>query len=391
MNKKKIAIIIGVRPEAVKMAPVILEFKKCQDRFETLVIATAQHRQLLDKALAVFGIAVDKDLNVMTHNQSLSALTSTVIGKIEPVLQDLQPDLTLVQGDTTTALAAAMVCFYLKIPLGHVEAGLRSFDFYNPYPEEFNRKAISMLASLHFAPTKLSHDNLIKEGIPKQNIVIAGNTSVDALSFCRYDDFDLAQTPLSHIPLDDRRILLLTCHRRESWGKPLESICLAIKTLVNEFPDIQVLYPVHPNPNVKKTVHKLLGNAERIHIIEDLDYHAFTYLMKKSTIILTDSGGVVEEAPFFHKPTLVLRNATERPEAVMVGQAKLVGVDVDSIVKHCKALLTDAALYEQMAKQDNPFGDGKAAARIVSAVNGWFSGRSPILAYAEEFQSYVCH
>ncbi|OGW97375.1 MAG: UDP-N-acetylglucosamine 2-epimerase [Omnitrophica WOR_2 bacterium GWA2_45_18] len=347
------------------MAPVVRALRRRSQELETIVIATAQHRQMLDQVLELFEITPDIDLNVMQPQQTLSDLTCRVMSLMNDTLRELSPDMLLVQGDTTTVFGSAMAAFYNRIPVGHIEAGLRSYDIHNPFPEEINRRLTTVLAKMHFAPTALSRDQLLQEGVCADNILITGNTVVDALHYQLDRPFRLEKTPLEHIPMTNRRILLVTSHRRESWGNDLQNICLAIKLLVERFSDLIVVYPVHMNPVVQKTAHEVLGNTERIFLTGPLDYHTFIHLMKRSYLILTDSGGVQEEAPTLRKPLLVLRKLTERPEAMQAGMAKVVGARPELIVQEAAHLLNDPVAYASMIRGENPFGDGHAGERIV--------------------------
>ena len=359
-EKIKAAIVFGTRPEAIKMAPVVLEFKKRKE-FETVVIVTAQHRQMLDGVLSLFNIKPDYDLNLMKENQNLWNLTSDILLSTKKVFEEIKPDVVLVHGDTTTAFGASLSAFYAKIPVAHVEAGLRTFDKNYPFPEEINRVLADSVSDFHFAPTKGSVQNLIDSGIKTKNTIYeTGNTVIDALfytlkNFKSKDDFGLDP---------NLRTILLTSHRRENFGEPLKNICKSVIELVKRNKDIQFIYPVHPNPNVKNTVEKYLKGIDRVKLIEPLEYAPFCSLMKKAEIILTDSGGVQEEAPSLGVPVLVLRDETERPEAVHSGGVKLVGANPDKIIKTVETLLCDKVEYQKMAQAINPYGDGNAAKRI---------------------------
>jgi len=360
---KKILTIFGTRPEAIKLAPVIKELERRNDVFVSKVCVTAQHREMLDPFLQLFGINPDWDLNIMQPNQSLFDVTAKALVKLKEVLEKEKPDLVLVQGDTTTTFTAALAAYYLKIKVGHVEAGLRTLDKYNPFPEELNRRLVGHIADLHFAPTKRAKENLLSEGIPESSIFVTGNTVVDALFMilARTTSEDYLPKALSQ---PDRKLILVTAHRRESFGEGIANICLALKEIVKRVPDVEIVYPVHLNPNVREPVYRMLGGVERVHLIEPLDYIPFVHLMKASYLILTDSGGIQEEAPSLGKPVLVLRNITERPEAVEAGAAKLVGTDPQRIVVETLRLLQDPSEYSKMANVPNPFGDGRAALRI---------------------------
>lgn len=362
MKKIKVLTVFGTRPEAIKMAPLVKEIEKNSDTMQSIVCVTAQHRQMLDQVMELFHIKPDFDLDIMKENQNLWTLTSDVILKTKEVYEQVNPDIVLVHGDTTTSMAAALSAFYAKIPVGHVEAGLRTFDKYYPFPEEINRVFADAVCTYHFAPTDKSCENLLKSQIPAEHIYKTGNTVIDALLYTvENNDADI-----SNINLDENlKTILLTSHRRENFGEPIINICNAILELVENNKDIQVVYPVHLNPNVQKPVYELLGNKQRIHLIKPLDYAPFALLMKKSHIILTDSGGVQEEAPSLGKPVLVLRDTTERPEAIEYGTVKLVGTDKDKIVLETQRLLDSQDEYKKMSEAVNPYGDGKACARIV--------------------------
>ena len=373
-SKIKIATIIGTRPDVIKMAPVIKALKKSSS-FKPIVITTSQHRQMLDQMLRAFSISTDFDLNIMKKNQSLLDITTVVTKKLFNVFRRLRPDMVLVQGDTTTAFVSTLVAFYHRIKVGHVEAGLRTYDKYNPYPEEINRKLISSLADLHFAPTKGAKNNLIRENIAKKNIYITGNTAIDALMMAAAKNRK-NKAGRSHIisgfDTKRKRVILVTAHRRESWGRPIRQICYALKTIARRFPEVVIVYPVHLNPNVKKPVYKILGNVSRIILVPPLSYERFIEYMSKCFLVLTDSGGLQEEAPSFDKPVLVMRKVTERPEVVRVGAAKVIGVGQSRIVSEVARLLKSSRSYKKMAQAPNPFGDGKAAERITKILLHYF-------------------
>ena len=350
-----------------------------------LVVSTGQHRQMLDQALSLFQIKPDIDLDLMQPNQDLAEIFSRVLLKMRATLAELKPDLMLVQGDTTTACAAALAAFFLKVPVFHVEAGLRSRNMQNPFPEEANRHLTSVLADIHLAPTPLARQNLLNEGVPAENIAVTGNTAVDAQLALLGAPWNLEASPLSQIHLDGHRNILVTSHRRESWGQELTNICLAIQDLVAQFPDIQVLYPVHLNPQVHNTVYPLLSGLERVHLLPPLDYLSFLNLMRRAHLIVTDSGGVLEEAPTFHKPVLVIRAVTERPEAVQAGLAKIVGTGREVIRGEAARLLRDSASYAAMTRGENPYGDGRAAERIIAVIRRWSKGQAPLLEPQNEF------
>lgn len=367
MSKKKIICVVGTRPEAIKMAPVILALKTKPD-FNVRVLATAQHRHMLDQVLKVFDIEPDIDLDIMRPNQALTTLTARLLLDLDDVLQAEKPDVVLAQGDTTTVMTVALTCFYHKIPFGHVEAGLRTWDMQNPFPEEMNRVIAGRLAKWHFAPTEGSRQNLLREGVSDADIVVTGNTVIDALLSVAERDVVL---PIEIDPT--KRLILVTAHRRENFGEPFERVCRAVLTLLDRNPDVQVLYPVHPNPNVRDTAHRLLGSHPRVVLCDPLDYLPFVAAMKRAYLILSDSGGVQEEAPALGKPVLVLRHETERPEAVQEGVVKLVGTDFDAIVSEVQRLLDDESAYQDMARGVSPYGDGHAAVRIMKVLMDHFA------------------
>ena len=368
MPKIKVLTVFGTRPEAIKMAPVVKKLLQ-DDFFETRVCSTAQHRQMLDQVLDLFKIEPDYDLDIMKENQDLWSLTANVLQKTKTVLEDFKPDVVLVHGDTTTSMAAALSAFYFKIPVGHVEAGLRTFEKYYPFPEEINRVFADALCEYHFAPTEESVKNLIKCGISQKHIYQTGNTVIDAL----LDTVKNNKTDLSYLKLDKNlKTIVVTAHRRENFGKPIKNICNAIVELVAKNKDIQVVYPVHMNPNVRKTAYEILDGKERIHLTEPLEYAPFASLMQDSYFIMSDSGGIQEEAPSLGKPVLVLRDTTERPDAVTYGTVKLVGTDKDNIVNTAQLLLDDKNEYDKMAKSVNPYGDGHASERIIKALKEIF-------------------
>lgn len=389
LTSMKIAVILGTRPEAIKLAPVILALKAHPD-YTCLVCVTAQHRQMLDQVLAVYGISPDADLNLMQPNQSLSELTARAITGISAYLGSTRPDMVLVQGDTTTVLSASLAAFYQRIPVGHVEAGLRTGNLNSPWPEEANRLLTTQLASLHLAPTRGSRDNLLREHIDDTTIAVTGNTVIDALFLAleqvRRHPQVVPGLPESLQPAADSvsadtppslpRMVLVTGHRRENFGRGFEAICEAIGALALRFPDVHFVYPVHLNPRVRESVQRILvdghGSVANIHLIEPQDYLPFVALMTRAYLVLTDSGGVQEEAPSLGKPVLVMRDTTERPEAVEAGTVRLVGACRDTIISAVSELLTDSAAYERMARAHNPYGDGKATGRIVAALDRFF-------------------
>ena len=377
-------LVFGTRPEAIKMAPLVKEFQKHVDDFETVVCVTGQHREMLDQVLTIFDIKPDYDLNIMKQGQDLYDVTSRVLLGLRDVLKEAQPDVVLVHGDTTTSTAAALAAFYQQIPVGHVEAGLRTHNIYSPWPEEMNRQITGRIATYHFAPTALSRENLLKENIADSNITVTGNTVIDAL-YMVVDkikkDTSLDSTlcmELKNAGYDvtrlgnGRKMVLITGHRRENFGDGFIHMCQAIKTLTNKYLDVDFVYPMHLNPNVRKPIHTVFGedlsNLGNMFFIEPLEYLSFVYLMEKSTIVLTDSGGIQEEAPGLGKPVLVMRDTTERPEAVEAGTVKLVGTDFDCIVNNVTELLENERVYGQMAKALNPYGDGKTSVRIVDII-----------------------
>ncbi|HAP35671.1 MAG TPA: UDP-N-acetylglucosamine 2-epimerase (non-hydrolyzing) [Bacteroidetes bacterium] len=369
--KKTISFIFGTRPEAIKLAPVILDLKN-DPRFTVHICVTAQHRQMLDQVLEIFNIVPDVDLNIMKPNQSLSELTANAIVGIDNYLKTHKPDLVLVQGDTTTVFAASLVSFYHKIPIGHVEAGLRTNNKFSPFPEEINRVLTSHVADIHFAPTTLSKENLVKEGVAPDTISITGNTVIDALLLAKEmvkKNPPVISSLSANVLKNEKSIILITGHRRENFGAGFESMCAAIAELANEFPTYNFVYPVHLNPNVRDPVFRILGNKSNIFLIEPLSYLPFVSLMLRSVLILTDSGGIQEEAPTFGIPVLVMRDTTERPEGVAAGSVKLVGTSKDMIKKVARELLTNKTVYNSMASVANPYGDGKASKRIIEHIN----------------------
>ena len=367
----RVLSIFGTRPEAVKMAPVVQALERVPE-IESRVCVTAQHREMLDQVLNLFKITPDYDLDLMRPNQTLAGLTAEILTHIDPILTAVDPDWVLVQGDTTTVMAAALAAFYRGIKVGHVEAGLRTGDKRQPFPEEINRRIAGTLADLHFAPTLLSKQNLLREGVEERRISVTGNTDIDALQqITKMDEPEEVKNWLKEWQIGEggRRLVLVTAHRREAFGSPIESICAGIKALADHYGDsLQFVYPVHLNPNIQEPVHRLLGNIPNIHLLPPVDYLPLVHLMKHSTIVLTDSGGIQEEATGLGKPTLVLRDKTERPEGVDAGVLKLVGTDNHRIVAEARRLLDDPHAYTQMAHAENPFGDGHAAEKIVRAL-----------------------
>ena len=365
---KKILFIFGTRPEAIKVAPVIKELAKYPKRFKIINCITAQHRQMLDQVISLFDIKVNYDLNIMKENQDLFYLNSKLILSLKKILEKEKPDLCLVQGDTTSAFLGGLAAYYKKIRIGHIEAGLRTHQKYSPFPEEINRHLLSVMADLHFAPTQKAKQNLLKENVPNSRILVTGNTVIDALLAISKKDYHFANPILRRMDFTGK-VILVTAHRRESFGKPFDQMCCAFRDIVILHKDVRIIYPVHLNPNVQETVNKLLRNVPRIHLIPPLDYKDFALLMKKSYLILTDSGGIQEEAPTLHKPVLVMREVTERPEAVQAGTAKIVGTKKDQIVRETSRLLLSKTSYRKMSSPKNPYGDGKSAQRIVKRIS----------------------
>ncbi|KIP20422.1 UDP-N-acetylglucosamine 2-epimerase [Anoxybacillus ayderensis] len=373
MNKRKVMTIFGTRPEAIKMAPLVLELQKYED-IESIVTVTAQHRQMLDQVLDIFGIQPDYDLNIMKERQTLVDITTRALAGLDDVMKKVQPDIVLVHGDTTTTFVASLAAFYNQIAVGHVEAGLRTWNKYSPFPEEMNRQLTGVLADLHFAPTAKAAENLRAENKRDDAIFITGNTAIDALKTTVRDTY-------THPILEKvagSRMILLTAHRRENLGEPMRNMFRAIKRLVDDYRDVQVVYPVHLNPVVRELANDILGDDERIHLIEPLDVVDFHNFAARAYMILTDSGGVQEEAPSLGVPVLVLRDTTERPEGIEAGTLKLAGTDEQTIYKLASELLTDEKAYDQMAKASNPYGDGWASKRIVEAIRYYF-GQSDVL------------
>lgn len=369
---KKIICIFGTRPEAIKMAPVLRELQKKRDIFRTAVALTAQHREMLDQVLKLFNLQSNYDLNIMQESQTLYYITTSSLSRLEKVIKSENPDFILVQGDTTTTFAATLAAFYQKVPVGHIEAGLRSYDKFNPYPEEANRLLTDALCELHFAPTPIAKRNLLKENMKKESIFVTGNTVIDALHLALKKPHRFRNSILKKIDFNSKRIILLTAHRRENWGIPLQNICLSIRQLIQKYDDLEIVYPVHLNPNVKNVVYRILKNSPRIHLIRPLDYLDFINLMNKCFLVLTDSGGLQEEAPCLGKPVLVLREVTERPEGIEAGTVKLVGLSKESIFRETCKLLDNKRTYDRMATSINPYGDGKASTRIVDAILYYF-------------------
>lgn len=384
VSMKSVMLVFGTRPEAIKMAPLVKEFQKHPNEFNTIVCVTGQHREMLDQVLDIFDIKPNYDLNIMKQGQDLYDVTARVLVGMRDVLKEAKPDVVLVHGDTTTSTAAALAAFYQQIPVGHVEAGLRTHNIYSPWPEEMNRQLTGRMATFNFSPTPLSRENLLQEAIEESSIVVTGNTVIDALYWVVdkiKSDADL-QANLNKILYNagydierlngGKKLVLITGHRRENFGDGFINMCTAIKDLTQKYPNVDFIYPMHLNPNVRKPIHEVFGkelsNLGNMFFIEPLEYLSFVYLMEKSTIILTDSGGIQEEAPSLGKPVLVMRNTTERPEALSAGTVKLVGADYEKIVSEVSLLLDDASVYEKMSHAVNPYGDGLACSRIVDAL-----------------------
>ena len=369
--KKKIITIFGTRPEAIKMAPLVKELEK-REEIESKVCVTAQHREMLDQVLEYFEIKPDFDLNIMKSKQSLTGITNRVLEGLEEVFIKEKPDMILVHGDTTTTFAGALAAFYQQIKVGHVEAGLRTFDKYFPFPEEMNRKLTGSLADLHFAPTKGSKNNLLREGINENDIYITGNTVIDAMLHTVKEDYKFENEELNKIDYVNKKVIMITAHRRENWGEGVENICTALNKIVEDNNDVELVYLVHLNPVVKDVVHARLGGNDRIHLLPPLDTKETHNLMNKCFMVMTDSGGLQEEAPHLGKPVLVLRDVTERPEAVAYGTVKLVGTDIEKILSEANELIQNREAYEKMSKSVNPYGDGKASERIADAILRYF-------------------
>ena len=369
MKKIKVMVVFGTRPEAIKMAPLVLELQKQSETIETITVVTAQHRQMLDQVLETFRIQPDYDLDIMGKNQSLLDITAKILEKFDPVVKEMQPDMILVHGDTTTTFAASLVAFYNQVRIGHVEAGLRTFDKYSPFPEEMNRQMTDNLADLYFAPTSESKANLLMEHHPESSIFITGNTAIDALRLTVQEDYH-------HQVLDQldpqKKLVLVTMHRRENQGQPMRAVFAALREMVDAHPELEVVYPVHLSPAVQEAAKEILGDHDRIHLIAPLDVFDFHNLASRSYFIMSDSGGVQEEAPSLGKPVLVLRDTTERPEGVKAGTLKLVGTDPERVKEEMTALLTDPDLYQKMSSARNPYGDGKASERIVQAIQHYY-------------------
>ncbi len=368
MAKLKVMTVFGTRPEAIKMCPLVLEMRKHPDEIEPLVAVTAQHREMLDQVLHLFGITPDYDLNIMSAGQTLYDVTEKALRGLQKVLEEAKPDLVLVHGDTTTTFAGALAAFYAQIPVGHVEAGLRTGNKYSPFPEEMNRKLTGALADYHFAPTATSKANLLRENVPEAKIVVTGNTVIDALKTTVKKDYRFDDDALHEVLDSGKRLILMTTHRRENLGEPMRHVYKALCEVLHTHPGVEAIFPVHKNPKVRQIVDEELGHLPQVHLIEPLDYEPFANLMARVDIVLTDSGGIQEEAPALGKPVLVLRDTTERPEAVSAGTVKLIGTAYEDVLRETNLLLDDATHYRSMAEAVNPYGDGEACTRIVNRI-----------------------
>jgi UDP-N-acetylglucosamine 2-epimerase (non-hydrolysing) len=370
----KIAVVVGTRPEAIKMAPVAMAVRE-NPAMRLVLILTAQHREMSDDVMDVFSLQPDYDLDIMKPNQSLFQVTAHLVRKLELVLSQEKPDMVLVQGDTTSTFVGSLCSYYLRIPVGHVEAGLRTYRKYSPFPEEINRKLTTVLSDLHFAPTSVARQALLDEGIPARSIHVVGNPVIDALLHVAAQDYPFETGALRAIDFEASRVIAVTAHRRESWGKPFENMLRALRHIARKHPDVLVVFPVHPNPNVREPVGRILANEKRVVLVDPLDYREFVKLLKSCYFIITDSGGIQEEAPSLGKPVLLMREVTERPEAVKVGAVKVVGTDTRRIVDEAARLLDSPAVYRRMVVDKNPYGDGKASLRIVKAVGRYLAAR----------------
>ena len=368
MKKIKLMTVFGTRPEAIKMCPLVLEMQKYPDFIEPIVAVTAQHREMLDQVLQLFAIKPDYDLNIMTAGQTLYDVTGRALAGLKDVLAEAQPDMVLVHGDTTTTFVGALASFYAQIPVGHVEAGLRTGNKFSPYPEEMNRKLTGAIADIHFAPTSTSKNNLLKENIDPAAIVVTGNTVIDALQTTVKADYRFTDSGLQKALAGGKRLILVTTHRRENLGEPMRHVYQALRKVLENHPDVEAIFPVHKNPKVREIVNEELGKLAQVHLIEPLDYEPFANLMAKVDIVLTDSGGIQEEAPALGKPVLVRRDTTERPEAVDAGTVKLVGTAYDDVLRETSLLLDDSKYYQSMAEAANPYGDGRACERIIRKI-----------------------
>lgn len=367
LEKIKVMTVFGTRPEGIKMAPIIKEMEK-RDEIESITCITAQHREMLDQVLDLFEIKPDYDLNIFKEGQSLTEITTRALEGLEEVIKKEKPDLLLVQGDTTTVFSGALAAFYQEVKIGHVEAGLRSFNIRSPYPEEANRKLTGILTDFHFAPTKKNKDNLLREDYPEEKIFITGNTVIDALKYAIKDDYKFGNNLLNELDYENKKVILLTSHRRENIGKPMENIFKAINDITKKYEEVEVVFPIHLNPKVRDIAREYLDENDRVHIIEPLDYEPFTNLISKVYLVVTDSGGLQEEAPALAKPVLVVRRETERPEGIEAGTAKLVGTEYKDLYENLDLLLSNKDEYEKMAKAVNPYGDGFASKKIVDTI-----------------------
>ena len=368
IKKLKLMTVFGTRPEAIKMCPLVLEMRKYPEYIQPIVAVTAQHREMLDQVLDLFGIVPDYDLNIMTSGQTLYDVTTRALMGLKPVMEEAKPDMVLVHGDTTTTFAGALAAFYAQIPVGHVEAGLRTGNKYSPYPEEMNRKLTGAMADMHFAPTATSKGNLLKENVNPASILITGNTVIDALQTTVHGDYHFADEDFNRVFATGHKLILMTTHRRENLGEPMRHVYRALKSVLETHENVEAIFPVHKNPKVREIVDQELGHLSRVHLIEPMDYEPFANLMAKVDIVLTDSGGIQEEAPALGKPVLVLRDTTERPEAVEAGTVKLVGTAYEDVLQETNRLLDDDEHYRSMAEAANPYGDGKACERIIKAI-----------------------
>ena len=368
MKKLRLMTVFGTRPEAIKMCPLVLEMHKYPEYIEPIVAVTAQHREMLDQVLELFHIKPDYDLNIMASGQTLYDITTRALNGLKEVIEDAKPDMVLVHGDTTTTFAGALAAFYAQVTVGHVEAGLRTGNKYSPYPEEMNRKLTGSIADMHFAPTSTSKENLLKENVNPEAIMVTGNTVIDALQTTVKANYEFADAEFNKIFARGNRLILMTTHRRENLGEPMRNVYKALRKVLETHADVEAIFPVHKNPKVREIVQEELGGLERVHLIEPMDYEPFANLMGKVDIVLTDSGGIQEEAPALGKPVLVLRDTTERPEAVDAGTVKLVGTGYEDVLRETNLLLDDPAHYQKMAEAANPYGDGKACERIIRAI-----------------------
>jgi len=368
VKKLRLMTVFGTRPEAIKMCPLVLEMYKYPEYIEPIVAVTAQHREMLDQVLELFHIKPDYDLNIMASGQTLYDITTRALNGLKEVIEDAKPDMVLVHGDTTTTFAGALAAFYAQVTVGHVEAGLRTGNKYSPYPEEMNRKLTGSIADMHFAPTSTSKENLLKENVNPEAIMVTGNTVIDALQTTVKANYEFADAEFNKIFARGNRLILMTTHRRENLGEPMRNVYKALRKVLETHADVEAIFPVHKNPKVREIVQEELGGLERVHLIEPMDYEPFANLMGKVDIVLTDSGGIQEEAPALGKPVLVLRDTTERPEAVDAGTVKLVGTGYEDVLRETNLLLDDPAHYQKMAEAANPYGDGKACERIIRAI-----------------------